>query len=119
MEPLLGVNPIHEPFDCKAGYSLIEAPRADVLVLKLERLSDLIPSVVSTFVGRDLSIAKANRGNEKSYAEYYQEVLSRFRLTEEECRRVYSHPHVKHFYSREEIDAFVQKWTGSSTPIKK
>ena len=112
MEPLLGVNPIAEAFDRKAGYSLLSAPRADILVLKLERLSDLLPSVVGPFVGKDLSVARANVGKEKAYAAYYKEVLGRFHLTKEECRRVYSHPHVKHFYSAEEIDQFVQKWTG-------
>lgn len=119
MEPLLGVNPIDEPFDCKAGHALIEAPRADVLVLKLERLSDLIPDVVGPFVGKKLTISRANVGKGKNYAGYYQEVLERFCLTEEECRRVYSHPHIKHFYSPEEIDEFVQQWTGRSISTTK
>ncbi|WP_158705104.1 putative capsular polysaccharide synthesis family protein [Salinibacter altiplanensis] len=114
MKTLLGVNPLAEPFDREVGYSLLNAPRADILVLKLECLSDLIPGVVSSFVGKELSVVQANRGNKKDYADYYQEVLKRLQLTEETCREVYSHEHVTHFYTSGEIDQFVQKWTDQS-----
>jgi hypothetical protein len=111
MEPLLDVNPIAEPFDREAGYALLEAPKADVLVLKLERLSDLIPTVVSSFVGEELSVVQANRGKKKDYSDYYQEVLKRFQLTEKDCREVYGHNHITHFYTSEEIKKFVERWS--------
>ncbi|MCS3668072.1 hypothetical protein GGP77_002315 [Salinibacter ruber] len=111
MEPLLGVNPIDEPFDREEGYGVIEAPRADVLVLKLERLSELIPTVVSSFVGKELSVVRANEGQEKDYADYYNEVLGQFHLSEETCRRIYGHEHVKNFYTTDEIKDFTEKWT--------
>lgn len=110
MEPFLGVNPIYEPFDREEGYAIIQAPRAEVLVLKLERLSDLIPGVVSDFVGRDLSVVTANRGSEKEYAEYYQEVRQRLSLSEETCEDIYGHDHVTHFYTSEEANTFAKKW---------
>ena len=115
MEPQLGVNPISEPFDREAGYALIEAPRADVLVLKLEQLDDLIPGVVSAFVGEELRVVRANRGEEKEYADYYQEVLRHFSVSETVCREVYNHKHIRHFYTPDEINQFVQKWTDQST----
>nr|WP_259060078.1 putative capsular polysaccharide synthesis family protein [Salinibacter ruber] len=111
MEPLLGVNPIKEPFDREAGYGRVESSRADVLVLKLERLSELIPTVVSSFVGEKLSVVRANEGQKKNYADYYREVLDRFDLSEETCRRIYDHAHTTHFYTPDETHQFVEKWT--------
>jgi hypothetical protein len=111
MDPLLEVNPLVEPFDKEAGYAILETSRADVLVLKLEQLSELIPGVLSSFVERDLSVVEANRGEDSAYADYYQEVLDRFNLSEETCREIYSHGDVTHFYTSEEVDQFVRRWS--------
>lgn len=53
---------------------MIEALRADVLVLRLEKLSEPIPDVVGTVVGENISVKRANREGEKEHANYYVEV---------------------------------------------
>jgi len=111
MELFLGTSPLSAPFDKQAGYGILETERVDILALKLEQLTKLISEVVSSFVGENLSVVKANQGREKAYADYYQEVLDRFSLSEKTCREIYGHEHVTHFYSASEIEQFVQKWT--------
>ncbi len=57
----------------------------------------------------EFSVVKAKVGQKKDYADYYREVLDRFDLSEETCRRIYDHEHTTHFYTPDETHTTRQK----------
>ena len=110
IEAVLDVDVMAEPFDKERGFGLYEGPRADVLVLKLERLSDLLPTVVSDLVGRELQVTQANVRRRTKSGEEYARVKRELSLPAETIDRIYGHEWVRHFYTRDEIEAFRSRW---------
>jgi len=110
IKTVLDVDVMAEPFDKERGFGLYEGPRADVLVLKLERLSDLLPTVVSDFVGRELQVTQANVRRRTKSGEEYARVKRELSLPAETIDRIYGHEWVRHFYTRDEIEAFRSRW---------
>jgi hypothetical protein len=102
------------PFDPEKGYTRIQTSRADVLVLRLEDLDDLIPSVVSDFVGSQLAVERTNtRSNDT-----YRTIKQTFTLPPSTLERIYSQRMVRHFYSDREIDAFIDSWSESASSMQ-
>jgi hypothetical protein len=79
--------------------------------VKLERLSDLLPTVVSEFVGASLETIRANVGHGRGRRDSYAQVRKSLQLPASVCTRIYNHDWVRHFYTTEEISAFKSKWT--------
>jgi hypothetical protein len=115
LKKTLGVDVLGEPFDREHGYQTYRGPRADVLLLKLERLSELLPTVVSDFVGTPLQNVRANVGKQKNRGALYAEVKRTLTLPRSVCERTYDHEWVRHFYTADEIASFVRKWSASSS----
>ena len=85
---------------------------ADILILTLEQLSDLLPTVLSNFVGAKLQ-ARRDRV-EKS--DVYAEVKERLCLPEPVLRCVYDHSYMCCFYTEEDIGQFIRRWSGEEGP---
>jgi hypothetical protein len=95
------------PFDSEKGYTRIQTPQADILVLRLEDLDALIPSVVSDFVGAQLTVERTNTRSDDTY----QTIKRTFTLPPSTLERIYSQRMTKHFYSSREIEAFIDSWS--------
>jgi len=100
-------------FDPEKGYTRIQTPRADILVLRLEDLDDLIPSVVSDFVDAPLTVERANTRSDDTY----QTIKRTFALPTSTLERVYSQRMVQHFYADREIEAFIDSWSESVASV--
>lgn len=107
IKAVLGIDIYAHPFDREAGYTRITTPRADILVMTTERLSELIPTVLSDFVGESLRVHNARRRRDKMYAC----VKSNFTLPDKVVQRVYGNPRMQHFYTNEQIAHFMRRWT--------
>lgn len=107
----LHVDVMNEPFDRELGAGVFKGPRADVLVVKLECLSDLLSTVVSDFVGAPLEEVQANVGRRRARGDDYEHVKRTLQLPEDVVHRIYDHHWVRHFYSDAEISTLKRKWT--------
>lgn len=114
LKQTLGVDVFAEPFDRKNGYRMYRSPRADVLVLKLERLSELLPTIVSDFIGTPLRSVQANVGRQKRNGVRYAEMKQTLQLPASVCEAIYDHEQIRHFYAEAEIEAFTERWAESS-----
>jgi hypothetical protein len=110
IKAVLDIDVMAEPFDKDRGFGFYEGSRADVLVLKLEHLSDLLPTVVSDFVGRELRVTEANVRRQAKRGEDYARVKSELSLPPMTLDRIYSHEWVRHFYTEDEIEIFQSRW---------
>lgn len=110
IKSVLDIDVMAEPFNRERGFGQYSGPRADVLVVKLERLSDLLPTVVSDFVGCALRSIRANVRRRGARGEEYAKVKNTLSLPAAICERIYGHSWVRHFYTPEEVGAFRSKW---------
>ena len=85
--------------------------RAEVLVLKLERLDELWP-VIGSFVGRDVAAKRSNIRSQSRDGETYQGVQAALSLPRDHVERLYDHPWMRHFYADQEVAAFIEQWSG-------
>ena len=114
VKAVFGIDVMAAPFDPEVGHQQLSGPRADLLLLKLEKLDRLWP-VIGAFVGRDLAAVHSNVRSRAQDGESYRQVQSRIALPDARLRALYDHPWMHHFYSPQEIDAFVAKWSGRAT----
>jgi len=116
IKAVLDIDVMRKPFDKERGFKLYKGPRAEGLVLKLERLSDLLPTVVSDFVGRELQVTRANVRRQTKRGKEYARVKSELSLPTATIDRIYGHEWVHHFYTRDEIESFRSRW-GKEQPL--
>lgn len=111
MKAVFDIDVMARPFDRRRGYGHYDGPRAETLVIKLESLSELLPTVLSDFVDAPLSEVRANVRSQTKRGEEYAQVKQALRLPEAVLNRIYSHDWVRHFYTQEEIATFRARWS--------
>jgi len=111
LKEVFDVDVFAYPFNKEAGYAHIESEKAEILVVRLENLSELIPTVVSDFVDRKLEVIPARRRTDSRDGETYRRVKRKLALSPEVCRKIYATPLVRHFYSEHMISKFTNRWS--------
>lgn len=111
LKTVFGIDIYEYPFDKEKGYTIIEQPGISVLVITLEKMDEL-EAVIGEFVNiKDFRLVRANEGNKKRYRYAYSEYKKKIRFTERLLEKVYvSNPYMKHFYTDEMIQSFMDKW---------
>jgi hypothetical protein len=111
MKVVFDIDVMGGPFNRRRGYGHYNGPRAETLVIKLESLSELLPTVLSDFVDAPLAEVRANVRSTKKRGDEYAQVKKMLRLSEAVLDRIYSHDWVRHFYTHEEIATFRARWS--------
>jgi hypothetical protein len=111
---ILGVDVFQYPFDTEAGWAIIEGDECEILIACVERLNELIPTVVSDFVGAasKLDPHPTNIRVRTTGADAYRHVLRNIHVDRETCDYIYSTRFVRHFYDDSTIQAWTRRWTG-------
>ena len=108
---LYGVDVYAQPFDPQRGYAVYHSDTADVLLLKLEMLSQAAPAV-RDFLGLSaFELVESNTAEDKSYADLYKAFRRQMHLPQGYLDGVYDSRFARHFYSPAELDAFRRKWS--------
>lgn len=105
--PVFDIDIFDHPFDCEEGFGRISQASADILILTLEKLSDLVPTALSEFVGEPLEL----RRDRVRTGGVYAQVKNNLVLPEKNLRRFYDHPWMRHFYTDRDIEQFVERWS--------
>ena len=114
LKEVFGINVFQEKFPTHHGYQIYQHSQARVLVIKLERLNEVYRQALKAFLDLDftnISLAKANVSDSKSYNQLYQKFINWLRLPKKYLDRMYSSQYARHFYTREEISIFRKRWT--------
>lgn len=106
-----GIDILQLPFDKKNGYSIYNLKEFDVLCLKLETLNDSFEDIIHKFLGiKEMKSVVENNSLEKDGAHLYKKIKNEFNLPENKLNEIYSTNFITHFYSKNEIIGFVNKW---------
>jgi hypothetical protein len=120
LRPMFGVDVFATEFPKDQGYQIYHGEFSDLLLFKLEKLNQCAPEAIGRFLHvQDFVLARANVGEDKSYASLYDEFKKTVALPGSYLDRMYRSQLVQHFYGRDEIDRFRARWSGgqAATPI--
>ncbi len=111
MKEVFGIDVFAYTFDAEKGYTLIKEGNIELLLMKMEKLSEL-ENVIGEFLGiEQFKIENRNVLGEKPYRFAMKAYKERFSLTEERLSEIYfKNEKVRHFYSETERKAFYDKW---------
>jgi hypothetical protein len=84
-----------------------------MLVLQVERLSALLPTVVADFTNAPdaLAATRANARANTPVAEAYRDVKRRVTIDQARCDEIYESRFVRHFYAPPAIKSMKRRWT--------
>lgn len=99
-------------FPKESGYGIYSEKNTAVLLLKLETLKNTIYNAFHSFLDiGDFKISNANIASHKSYYKAYRSFIDQIVLPTFYIEKMYSSKYVQHFYTAEEIAAFINKWS--------
>ncbi|MGF1521841.1 MAG: putative capsular polysaccharide synthesis family protein [Leptolyngbyaceae cyanobacterium] len=107
----LALDIFAEPPLSDAGYRIYKAAAANILLLKLESLSDCHQQAFQEFLGlQNFQLVQSNVGSQKRYGSLYKAFLKQVDLPADYLEEIYGSKLVTHFYSASEIERFYQRW---------
>ncbi|HMQ70188.1 MAG TPA: putative capsular polysaccharide synthesis family protein [Ignavibacteria bacterium] len=116
LKTVFGINVLDHSFDTSKGYSIIKKDNVNLLIIRTENLNKSLKNAIKDFIGiEDIEMIKDNVGDDKYYSNVYKFIKEKFTLKELYAKDIYSSENisklVRHFYSEDEINAFISKWT--------
>lgn len=100
-------------FNRLAGYGIYSEGNIDLLLIKLERLSECCEQAFREFLGvEDFSLVNKNVATNKYYSDAYRNILKRLIIPAEKLEGWYSAGQLRHFYADDEITHFIDRWSG-------
>ena len=99
-------------FDQQKGYQIIREKEREILIIRLEDLNNCFQAALGEFLAINQPINKAseNIATKKPYREQYLEVLDQIKIPRTVCELIYSSKYARHFYSKEMLDTFIERW---------
>lgn len=119
MKTVFGIDVFAHPFPREKGWTTISSDNVDLLLLRLEDLSSVGPQAIAEFLGlRDPLEMVAGRVRSDSVSgASYARVIQTLSLSRPLTEQVYGSRIVRHFYSDDLINKFLDRW--SSTEVKR
>ena len=110
LKSYFGIDLFEHPFPHDIGYLIVDNGRVRVLVMMFEKIATAFPSGAKEFF--DLPFApNLLRENVRKNDDQYREVLKSLHFERADIEKIYESKYVRHFYSPEQIQGFVQNWT--------
>lgn len=111
VSPVFGIDVYETPFPTNTGYKIFSSEKVDLLVMRMENLSNCAVPAIYEFLGLNgFDLQRINTGDERPAGELYRLFKSK-PLPLEYVTYMYSSKLARHFYSEAELEMFTQKWT--------
>lgn len=111
LKKYFGINVYSQPFPHEVGYQIYENEIARVLVYRFENMQ-AIQSILENFLQIKIPLIRnINIGSEKNYKDIYRKVKQNIKFPEDYLKIFYDSKMVKYFYTEEEINGFMNRWS--------
>jgi hypothetical protein len=108
---VLGIDLFTTNFDTSAGYGIFSQGNTDLLLIKLERLSECAEQAFDEFLGiKGFRLVSHNVATRKYYSEAYRKLQNRLQIPADLLEVCYASSHLRHFYNEKEIANFIDRW---------
>ncbi len=112
LKSVFGIDVFASNFSTVKGYKIYRSERAEVLLLRLENISECAQEAFREFLGvEQFRLVEKNISSKKDYYAAYKWFTEMVILPEDYINTIYALKYAQHFYSAEEINAFKAKWT--------
>ena len=101
LKRLTGIDVFQHPFDKAAGFMTVSHGPFEVLLIRTDALDRLLPEI-SEFVGYEVVIPIANRGDAKWYGEAYRQFRTEYRPSNTMRSLLHESKFAKHFFTDNE-----------------
>jgi hypothetical protein len=116
IKSLWEIDVFDQSFSKEKGYQTYHQGNINLIVIRLEDLNRVAGPAFEEFMGlKGLTITNVNVGENKPYANLYQKFKQR-PLPDDYVNSFYETQFALHFYTKQELEQFRQKWTKSSSP---
>jgi hypothetical protein len=107
---VLGVDLLELPFPRDEGWAVYDEPKARILAIRMEDLSDRGSAALSAFRGVAVTISSANTRDDSADAELYGRFIAGLELPRDYLDRSYGSRYARHFYDGAQLAAFRSRW---------
>ncbi len=113
IEPVFGIDVYTVPYDFEQGYQIIHQGNVNLLIIRLEDLNRSFSRAMKEFLHleHEIPMLKTNIASEKKFHQAYQYVVQNIRLPRPVCETIYASRYAQHFYSAEERQRFITRWS--------
>lgn len=119
MKPVFGIDVFSSEFPISKGFKIYEEKQADLLLIRLENLTECLRDAFRDFLNiENIIIKNTNISSRKMYYTAYRKFIESIELPDSYLNKMYTSKYVQHFYSQEEIEGFKAKWCKKSQTIK-
>ena len=109
---VFAIDVFAQPFAQEQGYQIYRGDRADLLLLKLDRLADCADAAFKTFLGLPhCQLRRVNEADDHWYRSLYQEFTAAGRLPASYLTQMYETRYTHHFFSQSEQLRFRRRWS--------
>lgn len=118
-QPYLGFDIYSQPFNIETGYSIYKTEKADILVLRMDKMNDCLVGAIKKFCGLQIKITEAtNTSKDKEGKELYLELMQNYKPSKEKLQILYNSKFVNHFFTKKETNTFIEKWSRGEWNLK-
>ncbi|MEE9338620.1 MAG: putative capsular polysaccharide synthesis family protein [Methylococcaceae bacterium] len=111
IKALLDLDIYAIPFDKERGYQVYSSDNFSVLVIKMEKITDVASEAMCQYLKIDhINLSDSNKSDDKFYSKIYREVKDNILIPEDYLTTMYESKYCKHFYLNKEIKVFRDKW---------
>lgn len=107
-----GFNIYSNKFDRKKGFEIYKIDKdSEVLVILTHRLTEVFKKAISEFLNLEIgNLINFNKSSDKKDGQLVQQLKNYYFESDEKIDKVYSSKFVEHFFSKNEIETYKQKW---------
>jgi len=110
-EDIFHIDVLSSEFPVDEGYKIYEGDYADVLLMRLESLNACVAKALIELLGIEkVNLVNTNVAEKKWYGSIYKEFKDTIALPGDYINTMYDWKYARHFYSREELEKFREKW---------
>jgi len=106
-----GIDIFSKPFNEKEKYIIFKQEKVSLLLIRMEDLNTIFSKAIKKFLNleRKLELQNSNVGDNKYYAESYNQIKSDLKFAPEKIEEIISSQYFQHFYKQREDD-IKNKW---------
>ncbi|HMN31506.1 MAG TPA: putative capsular polysaccharide synthesis family protein [Caldilineaceae bacterium] len=109
---VFGIDVYAEPFPQEQGYQIYRSDSADLLLLKLDQLTDCADAAFKAFMGLpQFTLTRVNEANDQWYAPLYKEFTNWVRLPGSYLAQMYETRYTQQFFNAAEQIRLRQRWS--------
>ncbi len=100
-----GINVFETPFDEKQGYTIVRNEKYHFLLLKMEDVDRIFQKAITEFLNLDnqIILEHENIGDSKHYADAYNEIKNKIKLSQDDMDSVVHSKFFELFYKSQEV----------------